>query len=102
MTEGIMANDMPAVPVDSARSIGSAAGALLRAKPRRPAAPRPSHDPEAVRRAFETGEFPYATKLTEKEYLERVKPLQVELLKAQNWVKEAGERIVVLFEGRDA
>jgi polyphosphate kinase 2 len=29
-------------------------------------------------------------------------PLQVELLKAQNWVKETGQRIVVLFEGRDA
>ena len=29
-------------------------------------------------------------------------PLQAELLKAQNWVKETGEKIVVLFEGRDA
>jgi polyphosphate kinase 2 (PPK2 family) len=28
--------------------------------------------------------------------------LQVELLKAQKWVKETGERIVMLFEGRDA
>ena len=28
--------------------------------------------------------------------------LQVELLKVQNWVKETGQRIVVLFEGRDA
>jgi polyphosphate kinase 2 len=28
--------------------------------------------------------------------------LQVELLKLQNWVKETGERIIVLFEGRDA
>ena len=28
--------------------------------------------------------------------------LQVELLKMQNWVKTAGERIVILFEGRDA
>ena len=31
-----------------------------------------------------------------------MQPLQVELLKAQNWVKETGQRIVVLFEGRDA
>ena len=29
-------------------------------------------------------------------------PLQAELLKAQNWVKESGEKVVVLFEGRDA
>jgi polyphosphate kinase 2 len=28
--------------------------------------------------------------------------LQTELLKAQNWVKQTGEKIVVLFEGRDA
>ena len=29
-------------------------------------------------------------------------PLQAELLKAQNWIKETGEKIVMLFEGRDA
>ena len=29
-------------------------------------------------------------------------PLQAELLKAQAWIKEAGEKLVVLFEGRDA
>ena len=63
---------------------------------------RPSHSAEAVRLAFETGEFPYATKIGEPEYLRRVMPLQVELLKVQNWVKESGERIVILFEGRDA
>jgi len=28
--------------------------------------------------------------------------LQIELLKMQNWVKETGQRIVILFEGRDA
>ena len=28
--------------------------------------------------------------------------MQVELLKVQNWVKEDGERIIVIFEGRDA
>ena len=37
------------------------------------------HDPETVRRAFETGEYPYSTRLTEKEYLRRMQPLQVEL-----------------------
>ncbi len=63
---------------------------------------RPSHSAEAVRHAFESGEFPYHSKIGEAEYLRRVMPLQVELLKVQNWVKEAGERIVILFEGRDA
>jgi polyphosphate kinase 2 len=59
-------------------------------------------DSEAIRHAFETGEFPYKTRLSEKVYLEHMASLQVELLKAQNWVKETGQRIVVLFEGRDA
>jgi polyphosphate kinase 2 len=96
---------------DSARSIGAAAADLAETTSRHAPAPvqrrpaptrRPPHDPEAVRHAFESGEYPYATRLTEKEYLERVLPLQVELLKAQAWAKESGERIAVLFEGRDA
>ena len=59
-------------------------------------------DAEAVRKAFESGEFPYKTRLSEKVYLRHMELLQVELLKAQNWVKETGQRIVLLFEGRDA
>jgi polyphosphate kinase 2 len=59
-------------------------------------------DPDAIRHAFETGDYPYKTKVTEKAYLERMLPLQAELLKAQNWIKQSGEKIVVLFEGRDA
>ena len=65
------------------------------------AAARPDR-PEILRRAFENGEFPYATKLTEREYQQRVMHLQVELLKAQTWMKAEGEKVVVLFEGRDA
>jgi polyphosphate kinase 2 len=59
-------------------------------------------DPDAIRHAFETGDYPYTTKVKEKAYLERMLPLQAELLKAQAWIKEAGEKLVVLFEGRDA
>ncbi|MGJ0453642.1 MAG: polyphosphate kinase 2 [Methylocystis sp.] len=59
-------------------------------------------DAEAVRKAFESGEFPYKTRLSEKVYLRHMELLQVELLKAQNWAKETGQRIVLLFEGRDA
>ncbi|MCP8939634.1 polyphosphate kinase 2 [Alsobacter sp. SYSU M60028] len=60
------------------------------------------HDADAIRRAFETGEFPYKTRMTEKAYVRNVLPLQVELLKLQNWVKQSGEKLVILFEGRDA
>jgi len=63
---------------------------------------RMRNDPDAIRRAFETGEYPYHTRMSTKVYEEAMEELQVELLKAQNWVKETGERLVILFEGRDA
>lgn len=44
-----------------------------------------------------------ATGPLNREDYERAKAgLQIELLKMQNWVKDRGERVVVLFEGRDA
>ncbi|WP_440312047.1 polyphosphate kinase 2 [Leucobacter chromiireducens] len=46
--------------------------------------------------------YPYETKITRKDYEEQKRILQIELLKLQAWVKESGERIVILFEGRDA
>jgi|GEM_PF-6523830 len=41
-------------------------------------------------------------KMKEREYLKLMKPLQIELLKFQNWVKESGAKVCMLFEGRDA
>jgi polyphosphate kinase 2 len=67
--------------------------------------PRPSQlrsSPEAIRQAFESGEFPYQTGIGTKVYEEQMAKLQVELLKVQSWVREAGERIILIFEGRDA
>jgi polyphosphate kinase 2 len=40
--------------------------------------------------------------MNREEYEQTKVRLQVELLKMQNWVKASGERIVILFEGRDA
>src|SRR5215831_18251624 len=37
-----------------------------------------------------------------KEYEKALRPLQVELCMLQDWVKEMGLRVVVVFEGRDA
>jgi len=68
--------------------------------PPTPAAIR--HDPAAVRRLFETGEYPYKRKLRRAAYEHQKAELQVELLKLQDWVRETGQRVVVLFEGRDA
>jgi len=60
------------------------------------------HNPDAIRHAFESGEYPYQTKMRTKEYEEHLEALQTELLKVQAWAKETGERIVMIFEGRDA
>jgi polyphosphate kinase len=35
-------------------------------------------------------------------YKEQLRALQIEMLKVQLWVRESGEKVVVLFEGRDA
>ena len=60
------------------------------------------HDKEAIRRIFETGEYPYETKMRRPVYEKHKAELQVELLKVQEWVKSTNEKIVLLFEGRDA
>ncbi len=48
------------------------------------------------------GEYPYSDKLGLKEYEHEKHLLQTELLKVQSWVKEHKQKIVILFEGRDA
>ncbi len=46
--------------------------------------------------------YPYPTKLSTRKYESDKAKLQIELLKMQKWVKDTGQRIVLLFEGRDA
>ncbi len=59
-------------------------------------------DPVAIRKVFENGKYPYKRRITRKAYDRRKAELQVELLKAQDWVKASGQKIVLIFEGRDA
>jgi polyphosphate kinase 2 len=47
----------------------------------------------------EAGERP---KLKRKEYEKELRKLQTELCSLQDWLKATGERIIVIFEGRDA
>ncbi len=51
---------------------------------------------------WRTGGYPYKNLMTRKNYEKQKYRLQVELLKLQAWVKETGQRVVILFEGRDA
>jgi polyphosphate kinase len=46
--------------------------------------------------------YPYDERMTRKDYEFTKRLLQIELLKMQAWVKETGQRIVMVFEGRDA
>ncbi|MFE4830969.1 polyphosphate kinase 2 [Streptomyces sp. NPDC056672] len=46
--------------------------------------------------------YPYDRKVRRREYERRKRVLQIELLKLQRWVRETGQRLVVVCEGRDA
>lgn len=47
-------------------------------------------------------DYPYKERMSRRTYEKEKKKLQIELLKVQSWVKESGQCIVGLFEGRDA
>ena len=48
------------------------------------------------------GAYPYKFKMMRRDYEREKFILQTELLKLQSWVREARQRIIILFEGRDA
>ncbi len=60
------------------------------------------HSPEMIKELFREGRYPYKTKIRGAVYERHKEELQVELLKVQSWVKTTGQKIVVIFEGRDA
>jgi len=64
------------------------------------------HDPQLpdwiANQALTTGNYPYDKSLKGKIYQQEMTRLQIELVKLQNWLQSTGERVMVLFEGRDA
>lgn len=58
--------------------------------------------PPGRERIFRQGGYPYPAPMATAEYESLLLPLQGELVKAQNWVKATNQRVIVLFEGRDA
>lgn len=46
--------------------------------------------------------YPYDEKLGRKQYEKSKRALQIELLKLQLWVKETGQKLLIIFEGQDA
>ncbi len=63
----------------------------------------PTIDPDTeLAPGWREGGYPYKNLMSRRAYERQKYRLQVELLKLQAWVKETGQRVVILFEGRDA
>lgn len=93
--EAIMTGASP----DDAQALRKA----LLAKDEAPAAKPPtSPDDELATSWRDTNSYPYRNLMSRRAYEKQKYRLQVELLKLQNWIKETGQRVVVIFEGRDA
>jgi polyphosphate kinase 2 len=60
------------------------------------------HPDDELAHDWRDGGYPYRNLMRRSSYEEQKFHLQVELLKLQAWVKESGQRVVILFEGRDA
>lgn len=66
--------------------------------------------PKSVRKAIEEAEadrfldadYPYEKRMKRSTYEDEVAALQIELVRLQAWANRTGERIVIVFEGRDA
>ncbi len=74
--------------------------ALLQVNAQAPAARR--NPDEELATDWREGVYPYQHRMLRRNYETQKYALQVELLKLQAWVKATGQRVVILFEGRDA
>lgn len=63
---------------------------------------QPLHPDDELASDWRKGGYPYKNLMSRRNYEREKYHLQVELLKLQAWVKETGQKVVILFEGRDA
>ncbi len=84
----------------------AAAVAAIEAISHGPVAEQVAHAPRGTSEESDyaplPADYPYRTRMRRREYEAQKAMLQIELLKVQNWVRETGQKIVILFEGRDA
>ncbi len=59
-------------------------------------------DTEERRASFMHATYPYKKSMGFDEYYGHKFPLQIELVKMQTWVRDSGQKVVIVFEGRDA
>lgn len=62
----------------------------------------PELDSKIEDKAFQSGGYPYEKTLKSGEYDDHLRALQIELVKLQAHLAATGERVLALFEGRDA
>ncbi len=62
----------------------------------------PHHTNDELVDDWRKGAYPYKYKMLRRDYEQQKFILQTELLKLQAWVKETNQRVIILFEGRDA
>ena len=95
-----LANEFNALPADWASDRGLLAGLTVDDDD--------EHDDPVLRwpdgRTVDTWreDYPYLERMPRAKYEHEKRPLQIELVKLQNWVKATGQRLVIVFEGRDA
>lgn len=66
--------------------------------------------PEDIRQSIQRADkddilspsYPHDERLSRKSYERDYERLQIEMVKLQSWVRETGQRVVMVFEGRDA
>jgi polyphosphate kinase 2 len=108
-TETILPQHAEPVPTDPAqarrtdlaviRAFNKIADDEARPRPRKRV---PDADTQLNEGWQEAGVYPYKYRLSRRAYEGQKRLLQVELLKLQAWVRTTGQRVVILFEGRDA
>jgi polyphosphate kinase len=75
---------------------------LLQQQGVKAAEPTTASPDEELVKDWRDGGYPYKNLMQRRNYERQKYRLQVELLKLQAWVKETGQKVVILFEGRDA
>lgn len=57
---------------------------------------------EILEKALGSGGYPYDSRMDKKQYEQELEDLQIELAKLQKSIESSGDRILMIFEGRDA
>jgi polyphosphate kinase 2 len=102
MSESTKSKTPAEPPTDATRNGSSKSPSTKRKKPSAKRSVPSRQEEPTVTDVFRRGVYPYKTRMKRAIYEARKAELQIELLKVQRWVRESGQRVVVLFEGRDA